>query len=441
MTTLLVPFAAVLLVAVLVSALTHRTILSTAVIFLVAGFVLGEGVTDVVVLTPEDPVVKDLANLALFAVLFSDGMRVGWKDLTAAFHLPGRALLGGLPLTLLVTAVGAHYIAGVDWMVALLIGAVLSPTDPVFAAALVGNHKVPGRLRHLLNVESGVNDGIALPFVIVFLAVVEGKDDLHLAEITLELVLGLVIGVVVPYTAIRLERLRWFAASSAYEPLNGFAIGLLTLGIAIALHGNIYLAAFAAGVTVATTGPRQRESFEHFGELVAELFKLAALLVFGALISPQFLGEIPWQGWVFAVFALVVARPAALAVSFIGSGLTLREQAAASWFGPKGFASVVYGLLVLESGVDVADEVFHLVALTIVLSIVAHSSTDVPVARWFDEERETPAWHGRVPGLGRVRTLLSRDPVEVTFREHPDAVHLHDLPAEEVDDDLRAVRR
>ena len=267
--------------------------------------------------------VKDLANLALFAVLFSDGMRVGWKDLTAAFNLPGRALIGGLPLTLLVTAVGAHYIAGVDWTVALLIGAVLSPTDPVFAAALVGNHKVPGRLRHLLNVESGVNDGIALPFVIVFLAVVEGKDDLHLGEITLELVLGLVIGVVVPYAAIRLERLqdvRRVVGVRAAQRVRDRAARRS------ASRPPCTATSTSRRSPPASRSPRPArvsgESFEHFGELVAELFKLAALLVFGALISPQFLGEIPWQGWVFAVFALVVARPAALAVSFFGSGLT-----------------------------------------------------------------------------------------------------------------------
>jgi NhaP-type Na+/H+ and K+/H+ antiporter len=146
----------------------------------------------------------------------------------------------------------------------------------------------------------------------------------------------------------------------------------------------------AAGITVATFGPRQRMAFEHSGENIAELFKLAALLVFGALISPAFLAEISWQGWIFAILAIFVARPVALWLSFLRSGLDLREQAAAMWFGPKGFASVVYGLLVLESGIAAADVIFHLVALTIVL----HSSTDVVVARGFDDEAETRAWHG-----------------------------------------------
>jgi sodium/hydrogen antiporter len=395
---LLLAFALVLLVAVLLSSLAHRTILSTAVLFLTAGFVLGQETTGVLDVAPESPIVATLAELALFAVLFTDGMRVGWADLRRAWRLPGRALGWGLPLTLVITALLARYLVGLSWPEALLVGAILAPTDPVFAAALVGNHRVPARLRHLLNVESGVNDGLALPFVVLFLAIAMGSGDLHLGELGIELAVGIGIGVAVPWVALRLERTRLFAASTQYEPLNAVAIGLLVLALGKATHGNLFLAAFAAGVTVATFGPRQREAFAHFGELVAELFKLAALLVFGALISMEFLGEIAWVGWVFAILALVLARPLALGVSFVGSGLSLREQVAAMWFGPKGFASVVYALLVLESGIPAADEVFHLVALTIVLSILAHSSTDVVVARTFERD---PTWRApRSPATG-----------------------------------------
>jgi len=226
--------------------------------------------------------------------------------------------------------------------------------------------------------------------------VAAGSDDLHLDSLAFELVLGIAIGVVIPWLALALERTRFFAISEPYLPLNAVAIGLLVLTLAKVMHGNLYLAAFAAGVTVATYGAAQREAFEHFGELIAEILKLAALLVFGTLITPAFVAEVGWQGWVFAVGALVVARPVALWLSFLWSKLSLREQLAAMWFGPKGFASVVYGLLVLSSGIAAADEVFHLVAVTIVLSIVLHSSTDVLVARAFDEEHETPAWHDRL---------------------------------------------
>lgn len=394
---LVLVFAAVLLGAVLLSSVARRTVLSTAVIFLVAGFVLGDPVLGVISVAPEDELVILLAELALFAVLFSDGMRLGWTDLVSAWRLPGRALLLGMPLTLGVTALVAHYVVRLDWAESFLVGAVLSPTDPVFASALVGNHAVPRRLRRLLNVESGINDGLALPFVVVLLSVVEGSDEAGAVDLGIELVLGLLIGIGVPLLAIWLERLPGLRASARYQPLNALAIGLLVLGLAEVTHGNLFLAAFAAGVTVATAGEEQRESFEELGELVAELLKLAALLLFGALITPALLGDLGWRGWAFVALALAVARPVAIWVSFVGTGLGAREQGAAMWFGPKGFASVVYGLLVLSSGVAESEFIFHLVAATVAVSIVLHSSTDVVVGRTFDEPDKTPAWHGEDP--------------------------------------------
>jgi NhaP-type Na+/H+ or K+/H+ antiporter len=389
---LLLVFAVVLVVAVLLSGLAHRTILSTGVLFLLAGFVAGEGVTGVVSVGADGDFVSRLAELALFAVLFTDGMRVGWQDLRFAWRLPGRALALGMPLTLVITAALAHWLVALGWAESLLLGAVLSPTDPVFASALVGNEKVPYRLRHLLNVESGVNDGLALPFVIVLLALAARSEDFHLAHLATELGSGIAIGIAVPLAVIRLERSRLFGTSESYQPLNGVAIGVLVFALAEATGGNLFLAGFCAGITVATFGPQQRASFHGFGEVVAELLKLAAVLVFGILLTPQMLSQVSVTGWVFAVLALVVARPVALGVSFLGSGLSLREQAAAAWFGPKGFASVVYGLYVLNTHIPTAEQGFRIVALTIALSMVAHSSTDVLVARWFDERREVPRW-------------------------------------------------
>jgi len=393
---ILLVFACVLLAAVLVSGLANRTILSTSVLFLVAGFVLGDGVLGVIHVSADDDVVSQLAELALFSVLFTDGMRVALDQLRSAWRLPGRALLLGLPLTLVVTAVFARYLAGLSWPEAFLVGAVLSPTDPVFAAAIVGREEIPYRLRNLLNVESGLNDGLALPIVVVLLAVV-GPESVHALSLSSEVLLGIGIGVGIPFVAIRLERLRFFQATSAYEPLNAFAIGLVVLGLSSLTHGNAFLAAFSAGITVATMSPAIRDAFHEFGELVAELLKLAALLVFGALISPRFLGEIPLTGYLFAALALFVARPVSLAIALIGSTLRARERIAAAWFGPKGFASVVYGLLILHSDVAARSELFHLVALVVVASIIAHSSTDVVVARWFE-----PATTGVAAALPEV---------------------------------------
>ncbi|HEV2094682.1 MAG TPA: cation:proton antiporter [Rubrobacter sp.] len=378
---LLLVFAATLLAAVLLSGLSERTVLSTAVLFLVVGFLAG-GVTDLLTVRPEDPLTIRLAELALFAVLFTDGMRLGVRDLTYAWRLPGRALLLGLPLTLLLTAVLAHFVAGLPWLTSFLVGAVLSPTDPVFASALVGREEVPLRLRRLLNVESGVNDGLALPIVVVLLAVA-GRGEVEAATIAEELALGVIIGVAVPWIALRLERRRLFDLTESYEPLYAFSVGLLVLALGYVTHANLFLAAFSAGITVVSVSPRFRDAFHQFGELLAELLKLAAILVFGALVSPAFLTEIGLGGYVFALLALILVRPAALAVSFLGARINLPEFAAAAWFGPKGFASVVYGLLVLESGVNLSGEMFHLIALVVAASILLHSSTDVAVARRF----------------------------------------------------------
>ncbi|MBG6226468.1 NhaP-type Na+/H+ or K+/H+ antiporter [Arthrobacter sp. CAN_A2] len=384
---LLLCFAVLLLIGVLISERASRTILSTAVLFLISGFLLGPGVLGVLSVEAGDPVVKGLAELALFSVLFTDGMRVGWKDLRSAWQLPGRALLLGLPLTLLITAVLAHYVAGVPWLEAFLLGAVLAPTDPVFASAIVGREEVPGRLRHLLNVESGVNDGLALPIVLVLLAAAGGSDA-EGWQLAGEIGFGIVVGVLVPLAVLTLERLPFLKAEKNLQPLLTVSVGLLVLALCTVTHANLFLGAFSAGITMASYRPEVREDFEQFGELVTELLKLAAILVFGALMTPVFLfQEIPLTGWIFAVLALVVARPVALYISFLGSNFPVPLQIAAMWFGPKGFASVVYGLLVLESGIDQANVLYHLVALVIVISILAHSSTDVVVAKKLDAQR------------------------------------------------------
>ena len=382
---LILIFSVALLASVLLSGVAERTVLSTAVLFLLVGFVAGGA--GLLNLEPGDPLVNRLAELALFSVLFTDGMRVGVRDLASAWRLPGRALALGMPLTFVLTGFFAHYVAGLPWMESLLVGAVLSPTDPVFASAIVGREEVPGRLRHLLNVESGLNDGLALPVVVVLLAVV-GQRDTEYALIFGELALGIAIGVVVPYLMLRLEQTRLFDLSARYEPLYAFGVGIFVYALASVVHANLFLAAFSAGVTMVTVTPHFRDAFQEFGELITELLKLAAILVFGALISLAFLGEIGVGGYVFALLTLFVVRPVAILLSFLGSRIDRREWFAVAWFGPKGFASVVYGLLVLESGVMLANEMFHLIAVAVAASILLHSSTDVVVARQFEDLEE-----------------------------------------------------
>ena len=382
---LVLAFGVVLVLTVALSGLAARSVLSTALIFLVAGALVGPGFLGLIDVSPQSPLVRTLADLALFTVLFVDGGRLPLAQLRAEWRLSGRALGLGMPLSLVLVAVITHLLVGLDWATALLVGAILSPTDPVFASAIVGRDEVPVRLRRILNVESGLNDGLALPFVLVFLALSNGGDA-GVGHIAVELVLGLVLGVGLPLVVTALFRVPTLGSEPRLQPLGPLAVAVMLYGLCALTGANSYLAAFSAGITIATVAPEPSRSFEPFGELVSELTKFAAVMVFGALLTPRFFAELPPGAWAVAMVSLLVVRPVSVLVSLWRAGLPRRELYAAAWFGPKGFASVVYGLLAVQSGVPEGPTMFSVVALSITVSMIAHSMTDVPVARAFDVE-------------------------------------------------------
>lgn len=377
---LVLAFGVVLLVSVSLSGVAARTVLSTALLFLLAGALIGQGGFGLFPIAPQDPLVVALADIALFTVLFTDGQRASLPALREGWRLSGRALGLGMPLTMIGIAVPGHFLVGLDWPTAFLLGAILSPTDPVFAAAIVGRSDVPLRLRRLLNVESGLNDGLALPFVLIFLATA-ADTPASLGTVGIELVLGLVLGIAIPALVALAWRLKALTAEPRLQALGPLAIAVMLYAACHLTHANPYLAAFAAGSTLATMDRVAAEHFEPLGDLLSEITKFAALLVFGALITPDRLSQLTAGGWILAVLAIVLVRPAAMLLSLLRTPLSGRERSAAAWFGPKGFASVVYGLLALQSGIPDSQLVFDLVAVTIALSIVLHSSTDVPVAK------------------------------------------------------------
>ncbi|WP_340682591.1 cation:proton antiporter [Amycolatopsis coloradensis] len=378
--TLALAFGLVLLISVSLSGLAARTVLSTALLFLVAGALIGQGGFGLVDIPSNGAFVTGLADLALFTVLFTDGQRASLPSLKEGWRLSGRALGLAMPLTMVGIAVPTHYLTGLDWTTSFLIGAILSPTDPVFASAIVGRTDVPLRLRRLLNVESGLNDGLALPFVLIFLATVANRDT-DFGGIAIELVAGLALGVAIPAAIALAWRLKVLTAEPRLQALGPLAVAVILYATCHLTHANPYLAAFAAGATLATMDRVSAEHFEHFGDLLSETTKFAALLVFGALITPERLSHLSIGDWAVAVIAIVLVRPAAMMLSLIRTPLPARERSVAAWFGPKGFASVVYGLLALQAGIPAGEHVFDLVAITIALSIVLHSSTDVPVAK------------------------------------------------------------
>ncbi len=380
-------YALTLVLAVLISDRARTTVLSVAVIFLAAGVLLGHWSSRLGVPVA---VLGLVAELALFSVLFTDGMRTGgWRRLGESWRLLGRTLALGMPLTVAIVAWGGYALVGLGWRDAFLLAAALSPTDPVFIAAIFPFPAVPAVVKRTLNLESGFNDGLALPVVILLLAGEATGPHVAFLLAAAELAIGLGLGIAIPWAVLRLEASRFFGAAGIFQPLNAFAIGLLVLVVSALLHANIFWAGFAAGIGVAAFGPSAQQAFHQFGELVAELLKLAALLIFGLRIAnvlflPLTLGEIA-----FLVLALFAARVVAIEIAMLGSRLRASERLAIGWFGPKGFASVVYTLLILRLGTTTADHMARLAGVIIAISIVLYSSTDLLVARWF--QRRQPA--------------------------------------------------
>ncbi|ANZ28590.1 peptidase (plasmid) [Rhodococcus sp. WB1] len=391
-------FGLALLLAVLLSALSERSPLSTSLIFLVAGLVAGPLALDAEHLSA--PVIREIASIALFAVLFADGQQAPIHVLRRQWVGPTRALVIGMPLTFALVAVLAHLLLGLDWVTSMLLGAILAPTDPVFAAALVGRDDVTPRLRSLLNIESGLNDGLALPVVVLLIVALGGiapGESAEVGPLLLEVGLGGVLGVVLPLVAAALVRLPFFGVEPRVQPLGPLAVAVLLFVACETAGANLYLAAFTAGITFASVSPTASAAFAPVGEFVGELSKNGALLAFGALVSPVLLAEVGIAGWIFAVLVLVVGRPVPVMISLLGTRtLNFRERLAAAWFGPKGFASVVYGLLVLESDVPEETHVLALVVATVIVSITLHSTTDVPVAAALRQRAgDAPAAAGR----------------------------------------------
>ncbi len=390
---LLLAYAITLVIAVLISGIAEETVLSVSVLFLVCGFLLGSGVFGWSPKT-NPQVLSMLAEVALFSVLFTDGMRTGGlRKLAKAWTLPIRALFIGMPLTIAGIALLAHYMTGLPWKLAFIIGAALSPTDPVFVTAIFRFEAVPEKVKRLLNVESGLNDGLSLSVLIVLLAYA-GLKGPGFNSLT-GMPLGLALGFGIPLAGLMLERTRFFRAAGVFHPLNGFALGLLVLAVSYVTGANLFFAGFGTGISVATFGPSFSKSFREFGELVTELLKLAALLVFGAAIVPQFFRVLPVAEYAFIFLAVFAVRLGAIWISMVRSDLTTRETLLTGWFGPKGFASVVYGILIFHAGLyHVAD----LIGLAVTASIVVYSSTDILVGRWFEKRAKKPKREEPGPG-------------------------------------------
>jgi sodium/hydrogen antiporter len=377
-------FGGLLAVAAALSGVMRGTVLSISVLSVALGIVLAE--TDVVSVDAGDAAIVNLVQLALILTLFSDGMYVERELLRAHWGPVARAIVIAMPITLGLLALAAKGLfAGLTWAEAFLLAAVLTPTDPVVTSSVVTSQRVPSAIRHVLNLESGLNDGLALPFVLFFLVLAGpgGNAGHEAAKLLGEAAFGALVGIVLGLVGGRLHlHLPGGGLTARYEGIYALGFGLAAFGLADVTIGNGLIAAFVAGITMGAAEHDVPESFVDFAENVSAIAQVITFFVFGALIvATDYHGGV-WRLVLFIPLALLLARPLAIWLAFLRERVPGPQKLFVAWFGPKGVASMLFALYVLDSDVAERSTIFSVAAFTIVASIAAHGFTDTLGARW-----------------------------------------------------------
>ena len=368
------------------------SLLTGPMLFAGFGFLVGSAALGLVPLKISNAAVHLLAEVTLILVLFADAASIDLVQLRRDHNLPVRTLLIGMPLTVALGTLAAVMLFGelTIWEAAML-AAILAPTDAALGQAVVTNRLVPVRIRQALNVESGLNDGVALPLVLVFGAVAsmshESADAAHWLTFGLtQVTLGPLAGIVVGYTGAKLiafcHRSHWTTEES--EGIIALALAFVAFASAEAVHGNGFIAAFVAGLTFGNTLRFKCKFLYEFAETEGQILILLTFFVFGSVMMPVALAHVTFVHVVFALLALTVIRMLPVTLALLGSGVRPVTSAFLGWFGPRGLASVLFVLLILEeSEIAHKDELFTVTILTVMLSILLHGVTAGPAARWY----------------------------------------------------------
>lgn len=380
-------------------------------------FVLfGLGARELELLAVDEGVVDLLAELTLMIVLFGDASRIELDALRREAGLPLRLLLLGMPLTIALGAALA-LLCFPGWSVweACLLAAVLAPTDAALGQAVVSSEEVPLAVRQALNVESGLNDGIALPVVTIFASLAseggqhEGGD---LALFTLaQIGLGPLAGVAVAWLGGRAAR--WVCArewtGESFERIAGLVFAPLAYLAADAIGGNGFIAAFVAGLVLGNTAPVFAGAVHDFLETEGQLLMIAVFTLVGALWAHELLTGASALSWLYALASLTLIRMLPVALSLLGYGARWPTRAFLGWFGPRGLASVLFALLVVERGtIAHAEAVFEVAMLTVLLSVLAHGLSARPAARAYGRWASELAAH--LPEMQIVTAHRVRQP-------------------------------
>jgi NhaP-type Na+/H+ or K+/H+ antiporter len=379
----------------LFSKISEKSMISAPMVFATVGFLVylfaGKAFNEGI----EAPWVKIIAEITLALVLFLDASTLNLKALMKDKRLPMRLLFRGLPLTMVLgILIAIPLFPGENiWLIALM-ALILSPTDAALGLAVVTSEIVPLKIRQTINVESGLNDGIALPPILVCVAVLSGaaageSGFSYWGLFTLkQFVYGPIIGGLVGWIGGRLveaaSKRGWM--NSTFQRLASLCIAILAFSFAEMVHGNGFIAAFFAGMLLGTTTEEVRDRIHEFGEAESQALILFIFFLLGMILVPF---SIPyWDIAVvfYALLSLTVIRMVPVAISLIGANLSWGTVWFIAWFGPRGIASVLYLLMVLiDIGVAGHERMFSVITLTVLLSVFAHGITAVPFSKLYSK--------------------------------------------------------
>jgi NhaP-type Na+/H+ or K+/H+ antiporter len=422
----LLVLAAVIFVFGLVSRRLEGTVLTAPIVFVVAGVLLGPAVLGLVEFGLDEHTVLMLGEIALAIVLFTDAARINFSALRQYQGLPLRLLGIGMPLTIaLGTFVAALLLTDLTFWEAAIVGTVLAPTDAALGEAVAANRRVPVRVRQSLNVEAGLNDGLSVPFLTLFLALAIANEELQpasfwirfaLEQVGLGVLVGVGVGLAGGWLVGRASQREWMTES--FQRLSLLVLAIFAWALADQIGGNGFIAAFVGGLAAGPTVERVGERLMHFTEAEGQLLNLSVFFIFGVLVIGV-LRPLGWEVVLYVVLSLTVIRMLPVALSLIGTHLGGVSVLFMGWFGPRGLASIVLGLIVVEEAPLLAgrDEVVLVVALTVLLSVLLHGATAAPLSAVYARRVEVMAAGApekqeavEVPTrMGSVSTRLHKD--------------------------------
>lgn len=388
----------ILLVIVTVYALSARRLdgllISAPMVFVAAGMVLGPDGAGLLELSLDSEVVLTFTEVTLAALLFADASTVPLRAVEGDAGVPGRLLSVGLLLTIVAgTVLGLVVAPELGWAGAALIASVLAPTDAALGMAVVTDRSVPVRIRRALNIESGLNDGIATPFVTVFLAAFLSEEGVEggswvldaIVDIGLAILVALVVGAVGGRLLSIAARRGW--TSHVSEQLCVLSLAILAYVGAVEVGGNGFVSAFTAGLVFGAVARDHREAIG-FTEDASLFASFLVWVVFGAsFVGPVLAGSFDAMAVVYAVVSLTLVRMIPVAIALAGKGFRPSTLAFMGWFGPRGLASVVFTLLAIEelSGTGVDLPLLEIATWTILLSVILHGISAHPLARAYGD--------------------------------------------------------